>query len=253
LPTDDRSGANVASSEPLIFDIGMSEGSDTDFYLRKGFRVVGVEADALVCESGAQRFAECLQEGRLTIVNRAAAYSDSEKVVFWRDKKIQGHSSLFEINLSEDTQEILVETISYPTLCNTYGIPYYVKIDIGGGEPPFIRSFGNSSRRPQYVSAECRNFEPIDILADLGYRYFKLVNQAKLAEFVLPNPPREGRYAERPASWACWSGPFGRELPGQRWFSHREIRTIWRQLHELWTFETLIVGWFDCHACCEVA
>ncbi len=29
----------------LIFDIGTSEGNDTDFYLRKGFDVVSVEAD----------------------------------------------------------------------------------------------------------------------------------------------------------------------------------------------------------------
>jgi hypothetical protein len=30
---------------PLIFGIGMNKGEDTDFYLRKGFRVVAIKAN----------------------------------------------------------------------------------------------------------------------------------------------------------------------------------------------------------------
>jgi FkbM family methyltransferase len=237
------------AEERVIFDIGMSEGNDTAFYLRKGFRVVGVEADPLVCQASARRFAEAIIQDSLTIVNRAAADSDSEKMIFWRDNKFQGHSSLINAHLSDDVEPILVETISYPALCEIYGMPYYVKIDIEGGEPPFLRSMSGVSERPQFISAECRNLQPIEVIHDLGYRYFKLVNQVKLPEFTLPHPPREGRYAERPVHWEHWSGPFGRELPGERWFSYAEIRKLWLQLHELWKLETLIVGWFDCHAC----
>ena len=29
----------------LIFDVGMHKGEDTDFYLKKGFNVIGFEAD----------------------------------------------------------------------------------------------------------------------------------------------------------------------------------------------------------------
>jgi hypothetical protein len=32
----------------LIYDFGMHDGADTDYYLRKGFRVVAVEADPLL-------------------------------------------------------------------------------------------------------------------------------------------------------------------------------------------------------------
>jgi FkbM family methyltransferase len=245
----DGSDRPSAVGQPVIFDIGMSEGNDTDFYLRKGFKVVGVEADPEVCETSARRFAEAIQQNRLAIVNRAAAESDSEPVVFWRDKKFQGHSSVINAHLSDDVEQILVETISYPTLCEIYGAPYYVKIDIEGGEPPFLKSMGKVLERPQFISAECRNLRPIEVIHDLGYRYFKLVNQVKLPEFTLPRPAREGQYAERPVHWEHWSGPFGREAPGKRWFSYAEIRELWLQLHELWKLETLIVGWFDCHAC----
>ena len=40
----------------LIFDIGMSEGNDSAYYLAKGFDVVGVEADPVAYKSLIERF-----------------------------------------------------------------------------------------------------------------------------------------------------------------------------------------------------
>jgi len=57
----------------LIYDIGMHEGEDSKFYLAKGFRVVAVEADPLLCEQAADRLGQFIQSGQLTIVNRAIA------------------------------------------------------------------------------------------------------------------------------------------------------------------------------------
>ena len=34
----------------LIFDVGCNDGQDSDFYLKKGFRVVAVEANPALCE-----------------------------------------------------------------------------------------------------------------------------------------------------------------------------------------------------------
>jgi hypothetical protein len=51
----------------LIFDLGVNDGSDTDFYLKKGFRVVGVEANPLVCEGAAKRFSQAIEAKRLTL------------------------------------------------------------------------------------------------------------------------------------------------------------------------------------------
>ena len=66
----------------LIFDIGMNAGEDTDFYLRKGFRVVAVEANPLSCEAAGERFAEELATGQLTILNRAIS-SNRERLLFF--------------------------------------------------------------------------------------------------------------------------------------------------------------------------
>ena len=40
----------------LIYDLGMHVGQDTEFYLKKGFRVVAVEANPILAELGASRF-----------------------------------------------------------------------------------------------------------------------------------------------------------------------------------------------------
>ena len=57
----------------LIFDFGMHDGSDTAYYLRKGFRVVAVEANPELVAAGQSRFRAEIAEGRLTIVNKAIA------------------------------------------------------------------------------------------------------------------------------------------------------------------------------------
>lgn len=49
----------IASAQPdLIFDIGMHNGDDSDYYLKKGFRVIAIEANPTLCALGAARFKE---------------------------------------------------------------------------------------------------------------------------------------------------------------------------------------------------
>jgi FkbM family methyltransferase len=55
-------------ADDLIIDVGAHRGVDTDFYLRKGFRVVAVEANPLLAERLRQRFAEPVRAGRLVVL-----------------------------------------------------------------------------------------------------------------------------------------------------------------------------------------
>ena len=48
----------------LIYDIGMHKGEDSEFYLRKGFRVVAFEANPELIASCAQRRREFLDRGQ---------------------------------------------------------------------------------------------------------------------------------------------------------------------------------------------
>src|SRR5687768_9038758 len=60
----------------LIFDVGMHRGEDTEFYLRKGFRVLAFEANPALVESATRRFRYFIDGGQLKIV--AGAIVDPE-------------------------------------------------------------------------------------------------------------------------------------------------------------------------------
>src|SRR6185436_16484350 len=72
----------------LVFDLGMNNGDDTAYYLRRGYDVVSVEANPALCDQARRRFAAAIGEGRLQIVH--AALSDQEG------------EATFHINLDND-------------------------------------------------------------------------------------------------------------------------------------------------------
>ena len=57
----------------IIFDIGMHRGEDTDFYLKKGFTVVGVEANPALAQECRKRFQLQIENGQLHIIDKAIA------------------------------------------------------------------------------------------------------------------------------------------------------------------------------------
>ena len=54
--------------EDLIYDVGLHKGEDTEFYLRKGFRVVAIEALPALCDIARQRLHEYVDSGHLNIL-----------------------------------------------------------------------------------------------------------------------------------------------------------------------------------------
>src|SRR6185503_8538306 len=52
----------------LVYDVGLYDGTDTAYYLSRGYRVVAVEANPQMVARAQERFAESIDAGRLTIV-----------------------------------------------------------------------------------------------------------------------------------------------------------------------------------------
>jgi hypothetical protein len=48
----------------LIYDVGFHVGEDTEFYLKKGYRVLAVEANPELCARGQMRFADAIRDHR---------------------------------------------------------------------------------------------------------------------------------------------------------------------------------------------
>ena len=66
-------------TEPgTIYDLGMHNGDDTEYYLAKGYRVIAVEANPLLCAEAEERFAETIAAGRLRVLNLAIAETSGE-------------------------------------------------------------------------------------------------------------------------------------------------------------------------------
>jgi FkbM family methyltransferase len=213
----------------LVIDAGMNNGDDTDFYLAKGFRVVGVEANPLLVEGVKQRFAPQIAANRLSIYGVAITNHDGV-VEFFEDVKDNGRSSLSHdyavqnvTALGHAWRRIEVPCLRMQRILSESGVPYYMKIDIETADRLCLESLQEYRRRPRYVSFELNlaNFEEtflnLKLLWDLGYRSFKFVNQALHHLIRLPNPPQEGSHVDYRFKKRM-SGPFGKETPG-RWMT----------------------------------
>ena len=53
--------------DKLVYDVGMCRGEDTEFYLNRGYRVVGVEANPALVKSLREKFATEQERGQLHI------------------------------------------------------------------------------------------------------------------------------------------------------------------------------------------
>jgi FkbM family methyltransferase len=234
----------------LIMDVGVSDGQDTAFYLAKGFKVVGVEADPAAYARLLDQFAPELARRDLILINRAADAASGTIVKFKPNVAHQGGSRIVHESPDQaaaDAGTVDVETISWPDLTAIAGVPYYCKIDIEGSEQYFLQGFlGNPDLLPTYVSAEIHTFKPVELLYAAGYRQFKVVNQRNIHIVKAPDPPLEGKHVPNHV-FRHASGTFGRETPGRTWVDFQEVAGLFNLMQEARRRLTLR-DWFDVHA-----
>jgi FkbM family methyltransferase len=81
--------------QDLIYDVGMNNGEDTAYYLRRGFRVVAIEADTRLAKCAAERFRAQISSGQLRILNIGIAAEEGE-LPFWICETAQNGVLLIE-------------------------------------------------------------------------------------------------------------------------------------------------------------
>lgn len=262
----------------MIMDVGMHLGEDTQFYLDKGFRVVAVEAHPQFVRANGVRFERYIKEGLLEIVPLAIAEDDGV-VSFHVFPEKSDWGSLDpgyirrNIERGKACEVIDVQAVTFSSVLERFGIPYYLKIDIEGSDILCIKSLYHFTQRPEYLSFETELMrfesteEALSDLCSLGYGRFKVVNQIMNPCRRCPNPPREGRYVEAVFSHMM-SGPFGEEAPGD-WAGIKETLRKYRRIlraQRLFCpegrcprlrpafdkFSTILggepLGWYDIHA-----
>lgn len=225
--------------EDLIFDVGFHKGEDTEFYLRKGFRVVAVEANPVLYSAGIERFKSEIDSRRLTLLNVAIADNDGSIQFFVNSRATEWGTISPDFarrnrQLGSDSEKITVQGVRFDRILLEFGVPYYLKIDIEGADVLCLEGLLRVSARPTHLSLESNKTSWAGLVAEfarlraLGYRRFKVVSQESVRFQQCPDPAREGRHVQHSFVRGA-SGAFGDEAPGE-WLSERQAIARYRRI-----------------------
>jgi len=236
----------------MIFDIGLHKGLDAEFYLKKGFSVVGLEASPDLCSLVRTNYASYLQSGQLTVIEKALFDVDGKVVDFFINPDKDDWGSLYKAASEKGighAVKIEVASVSLDTIFKNYGVPHYLKCDIEGGDALLASQLVRSGERPTFVSLEATSLDDVAKLLVCGYDTFQLVNQYMHPFVRCPFPAREGKYVDSSFSHET-SGLFGRELRPEKWTTFSQAAEMFLDWYSLRQRDPdLAVGWLDVHAC----
>jgi FkbM family methyltransferase len=217
--------------DDLIFDIGMNICEDTDFYLKKGFRVVAVEANPATVEDALRRYPAEIAAGQLTVLNRAI--SDTRDPLRFYVCRTMSAWSTASTTLRDqwakqgaEFEEIEVPGTTAADLIAEFGVPHYAKIDIEGFDLICLKGLQKAQAQPDFLSVEVDFFtvqELLSLLDALGYRRFALVPPSAIPDQRSLPVAREGRAVDYEFQRGS-SGLFGLELPVP-WTDAKSVRT----------------------------
>lgn len=208
----------------LVFDLGMNNGDDTAYYLAKDYDVIAVEANPQLCEVAFERFSSDISSGRLVILN--AAITDCIKDCVFYINTENHHWSSLDINWATrnntNVMPCSVKGMTLRHIVELHGCPFFLKIDIEGGDIAVLNQLLEISLRPEFLSIEdCRfGFEYLELLQKIGYRRFKLSNQAlvpQMEDLAIDHHFHLGD-----------SGMFGDDLPGQ-WLAYQTFLDLYEK------------------------
>lgn len=225
----------------LIFDVGMHQGEDTEYYLKRGFKVIAIEANPELVQDNKKIFSQEIARGDLIIVEGAIVDDQSLKTVKFyvnEDSSVWGTvvPDFAERNEQLGTRNKIVEVnaIDFKSCLRKHGIPYFMKIDIEGADLFCLKSLESFSNKPTYLSIESDkvSFEKllieIELLERLGYSSFKAVQQADVPKMRIPLDSCEGKKVQHIFTKEA-SGMFGSDLPG-KWLTKKEIVMIYQDI-----------------------
>jgi FkbM family methyltransferase len=213
--------------EDLIFDVGMHKGEDTRFYLCKGYRVIGIEADPDLVEFCSKRFAKEINTGQLKIIQGAivkeSQVDNQGNVIFYKNLKYPSRGTINNqwrdrnTKIGHPSKAIKVRGILFKEILCEHGIPYYLKIDIEGADMICVGELTHFTNKPSYLSIESDKtsffsiIKELRTLSELGYNQFQAVQQSANHEINALTQTRNGKTIS-----LCFeshsSGFFGAEL-----------------------------------------
>ena len=182
----------------LVLDLGFHRGEDTGYYLAMGRRVVAVDASASLIAAGRERFAAELSTGQLTLVHGAVVgasqKAQASELLFhphperseWGSVDLRWVRRNAEAHGLPHAPPVQVPALCLEDLVARFGCPAFLKIDIEGADEAVLADLARLEPRPATVSWETGKESLRGVLrqhkrlASLGYRRFRIVQQAYL-------------------------------------------------------------------------
>ena len=256
----------------LIYDVGVNDGSDTAFYLRQGFGVVGIEASPVLYAALQTKFASEIASGALRLLNVGVAAEEGE-AVFWMSDVSEWSSFDRTIASRNGTahQAVSVRTKPFGAIVAENGGAYYCKIDIEGHDRYCLLGLTRETA-PEYISVEMSHGdagEDMRLMKNLGYGRFKIISQVTRCQpwrwstylsYAAPvrisdlvrRGTRRLRGIREVDGWRFApnsSGAFAEDTEGP-WRSYDATVRTWRFLRDVdLRFNARGLGeWFDIHA-----
>ena len=131
--------------DDLVYDIGMNNGDDTEKYLARGFRVVAIEANPILVESGTKRFSKAINEGRLAIES-CAIFNQQGKTQFWINDEEDLWSALDREVSGRDGMSCHAITVPCTRLSKIFATTGTRSAGRSGRQPPAVKA--NGTRGP---------------------------------------------------------------------------------------------------------
>ena len=236
---DETKSANQPQNAGIIYDFGMHDGSDLEYYLKKGLKVVSVEANPDLCTQVRAAYRSQIEQGQLTIVNVALSSQDSGEVEFYIHKTNDVLSQL-----PRPTPDVLdqfearqIGQRMASSLILEHGTPHYVKIDLEHYDHIVLREMFSAGIVPDHISAEFWTIEVFALLVTAGYTAFNLLDgrfvPLDYGDVEIATPHGALPYAFPPHS----AGPFGEDIASPWWDKEAFSSVLvaagrgWRDIH----------------------
>jgi FkbM family methyltransferase len=235
----------------LVFDIGSNNGDDAGAYLKRGCKVIAVEANPDLCLGLHQRFASEIASGQMIVVDKAI--SRRPKVTLYVNSANHGWGTIVPSyaehgrKIRGTVKPIDVETTTVIDLIRSYGVPIRMKVDIEGADILCLLDLYGGDL-PAHLSIERpKSFSDqlfaLTLLRRMGYARFAFVDQTVEGEQI-----------------HATTGLFSDDMPATVWrgFTQARATNVW--LHAARALGAVIrrtpglravaprVRWFDIHA-----
>lgn len=230
----------LSKKKRVIYDLGAHLGQDLHYYLRSSDLVVAVEANPDLARILMDDFQNELRSGKLVIISGALSDSLDGEVSFFVHDSSTLFGTLYPEKFDGTYSELKVPTIDLMGLVNTFGYPYYVKIDLEGQDYKIIRQLFDNEIYPDYISAEFHDPRVFGYLLSCDkYNSFKVVEGCEVGTILTEDSLAIFSNKPTPLYFSTHSsGPFGNDIPGP-WMN---CMLLWECLSKRG------LGWRDIHA-----